>query len=104
MDTTHDGGLREWLILDPYGRCYWRAERKGYSDIVGAGLYTTMEADSIVSGGRGDRKVHVTDAHVQAALKHAREGLAYFDACARAQSSPQSPGDTMRAHLAEFGK
>jgi len=69
---------REWLILDPDGRCYWCEGGKGYSDVLGAGLFTTVDADRIVSGQRGDRKVHVSDKHVQAALAHARRGLAYY--------------------------
>jgi hypothetical protein len=71
---------REWLILDPDGRCYWREGRCGYSDVIGAGLYSTREADGIVAMGRGDKKVHFTSAVVQAALRHAQEGVARFAA------------------------
>jgi len=69
---------REWLILDPNARSYWRENGQGYSDVLGAGLYTEAEADKIVNLRRGDTKVHVSDKHVQAALMHARDGLARF--------------------------
>jgi hypothetical protein len=76
---------REWLILDPDGRCYWREGRQGYSDIIGAGLYSTREADAIVAMGRGDKKLHVSSEEVQAALRHAQEGIERF---AKACSAP----------------
>lgn len=83
MQHTHEGGAaREWLILDPYGRSYWREGGRGYDDVLGAGLFTEKDADNIVRLKRGDRKVHLSDEHVQAALEHARDGLAYFDAAA----------------------
>ena len=87
MNDTPNGGPREWLILDPNGRSYWRLGGRGYDDVLGAGLFGLDFAESIERLGRGDRKVHISDKYVQAAIEHARVGLAYFDAEQRARDA-----------------
>lgn len=83
---------REWLILEPDGRLYWREKRNGYSDLLGAGLYSEKEATSIEGMGRGDKKVHVSAPDVQRALEHARQGLRRFSEAARLPQSAAAEG------------
>lgn len=89
MDTTHDGGP-----VQSTDRELWREREDDYY------------ADSIHVTERGGIGINHGGLVIVKTLAawHALAVAADPQLCARAQSSPQSPSDTMRAHLAEFGK
>ena len=102
MDTTHDGGPA-FPFYRPEMRAAGGRVTRAHDEQDGMSLRDYFAAKSLQGiCACSDDQVETDTDQVDFIAGRA---YAYADAMlrARAQSSPQSPGDTMRAHLATWG-